>query len=63
VAFIINSKMEREGRDRAPGAGSGFSKALDASLSKPFVKGLVCSDTNGLLIAGEGGMLVVAVVM
>jgi hypothetical protein len=39
-----------ESREQRPQ--SGFSKALDASLSKPFIKGLVCSDTNGLLIAG-----------
>ena len=29
-------------------------KALDHSLqSKPFVKGLLCADSNGLLISGN----------
>jgi hypothetical protein len=30
-----------------------FDRALDLALSKPFVKGMVCIDTNGLLIAGN----------
>ena len=29
-----------------------LSKALDIAFEKPSVKGLLCADTNGLLIAG-----------